>query len=222
MGNREKGFIREQQQAIDKERIRIARDLHDGTLQTITHISHKLEFVQRLLERQAGDRAIEELQRIRAILSTCLHTLRHDISSLMQTSLDQQDITNALFSLVDNFKMSEPTITLTSTIDALDLLPPAFAEPLFRFVQETLNNVRKHAQATEVRLSVRLSSTQLTVEVCDNGIGMSSELDAINSQKHMGLRILRERVQEVGGMVIIESSRGKGTCVKAKFPLATQ
>ncbi len=220
MGNKETSFIREQQQAIDKERIRIARDLHDGTLQTITHISHKLEFVQRLLERHAGDRAIDELQKVRTILATCLHTLRHDISSLMQTSLDRQDIAPALLNLLENFKASERAIALTSTIDALDFLPPVLAEPLFRFVQETLNNVRKHAQATEVRVSIRLSSTQLTAGVFDNGVGMLPQSDTTNS--HLGLRILRERVQEVGGIVTIESSRGKGTCIKAVFPISTQ
>jgi signal transduction histidine kinase len=98
--------------------------------------------------------------------------LRHDISSLMQASLDRQDVTPSLRNLLENFKASEPTILLTSTIDALDVLPPVLAEPLLRFVQETLNNVRKHAQATEVCVSIHLSSTQLTAEVCDNGIGM--------------------------------------------------
>lgn len=219
MGSREKDYTREQQQAIDDERVRVARDLHDGTLQTITHISHKLEFVQRLLERQAGDRAISELQQVRTVLAACLHTLRQDISLLMQTSLARQDISNALFELLDDFKMSESTIKLTSTLDTLDSLPPTLAEPLFRFVQETLNNVRKHARATEVHLSVRLSSTWLIAEVRDNGIGISFEPD---SRKHMGLRILRERVQEAGGTVTIQSTNDKGTCIKAVFPLATR
>ncbi len=219
MGSREKSYTREQRQAIDEERVRIARDLHDGPVQIITHISHKLEFVQHLLEKQAKDRALDELQKVRTILNTCLHTLRHDIASLMSTSISTQDIHSALRNLIDDFKMSEPAIKLICTIDTLDQLPPVLAEPLFHFIQESLNNIRKHAQATEVHLNVQFSPTQLVAEVRDNGIGLPPGIYNDSTRYHMGLRILRARVQEVGGTVEIQGSSGNGTSVQAVFPL---
>ncbi len=219
MGSREKSYTREQRQAINEERVRIARDLHDGPIQIITHISHKLELVQHLLEKQAKDRALDELQKVRTILNTCLHTLRHDIASLMSTSIATQDINSALCSLIDDFKMGEPTIKLTCTLDTPDQLPSTLAEPLVHFIQESLNNIRKHAQATEVHLSVRFSPTQLVAEVHDNGIGLPLEMYNDGTRYHMGLRILRARVQEVGGTVEIQGISGNGTSVQAVFPL---
>ncbi len=219
MGSREKNYTREQRQAIDEERVRIARDLHDGPIQIITHISHKLELMQHLLEKQAKDRALDELQKMRTILNTCLHTLRHDIASLMSTSIAMQDIDSTLRNLIDDFKMSEPAVQLTCTIDTLDQLSPTLAEPLFHFVQESLNNVRKHARATDVTLCVLISPTQLIVEVCDNGIGIQPKPDDRGIHKHMGLCILHERVQEVEGTVTIQDANGNGTCIKAVFPL---
>ena len=84
-------------------------------------------------------------------------------------------------------------------------------------MQEALHNVHKHAHATEVELRIHLKETTLLAEVCDNGIGMKAEMHY--DRQHLGIRIMRERVQEVGGSVEFESSPGKGTCTRVIFPL---
>ncbi len=211
---------KEQRRAIDEERTRIARDLHDGPIQTMTHLGHKLEFVQCLLAKQAVEHAQEELQQVRALLETCLHALRYDISSLMTTQISAQNIGDVLQALLNEYQMDEPTVRLISTIAALHQLPATLPVPLFRFVQEALNNVRKHAHATEVVLRVQLHATSLLAEVCDNGIGLQTgQRYRKNVGPHMGMRIIRERLQEVGGTVEFKSISGSGTCVRAIFPL---
>ncbi len=215
--------VREQHNAVEEERTRIARDLHDGPMQTITHLAHKLEFVQRLLEKQAVDHAQRELHQARTILEAGLHAFRNDISMLMTAQRSTQDIGDALRDLLAEYHTSEPNVKLTSTIDTLNQLPPMIANPLFRFVQEALNNIRKHAHPTQVVLRVRLNTTCLIAEVCDNGIGLQHDRGGrahiTSAKQHMGLRILHERVQEVGGIVEIESTRGIGTRIKAIFPI---
>ncbi len=212
--------------AIGEERTRIARELHDGPIQTMTHIGHKLEFVQALLAKQAVEAAQIELRQARVILQTCLHSLRNDISLLMTTNIAPQDIGNALQALLDEYRESESTLKFTYTLDTptqniLEQLPAPVIHPLFRFVQEALHNVRKHAQATTVNLHVYSNATSLLAEVCDNGIGVTAAAQQQDkkSEQHMGMRIMRNRVQEVGGSVEFESSSGKGTCVRAIFPL---
>jgi two-component system sensor histidine kinase DegS len=223
MGIVDERYAIAQHHGITEERTRIARDLHDGPMQTFTHIAHKLEFVQRLLEKQAVDHAQRELHHIRAILEAGLHTFRDDISTLMTAQKSTLDIGDALRDLLTEYRTSEPNVKLTSTIDTLNQLPPMIAHPLFRFVQEALNNIRNHAHATEVVLRVHLNTTCLIAEVCDNGIGLPCEQGLtrnISTRQHMGLRILHERVQEVGGVVEIQSTHGMGTRMKAIFPIS--
>jgi len=205
-------------EGIEEERTRIARELHDGPVQIMTHIGHKLEFVQCLLAKQAVASAQSELQQIHAILGTCLQALRTDISSLMITT--PQNIGGALQTLLEAYEESNPTIRLTYISDDLYQLPVLVTYPLFTFVQEALQNVRKHAHATEVELRIHLTATSLLAEVCDNGIGLkAAKQQDKNTGQHMGMHIMWKRVQEVGGTVEFESNLGKGTCARAIFPL---
>ncbi len=206
--------------AIEEERTRIARELHDGPIQMMVHIGHKLEFVQLLLAKQAIESVQGELRQVHSIVETCLRALRNDVSSLMTTQIPPRDIGDALQTLLNEYQESEPAIKLTSTLDTLSRLPTPVTYPLFMFVQEALHNVRKHAHATEVVIRVQHSTAFLLAEVCDNGIGLNSGVQQGKySGQHMGMRIMRERVQEVSGTVEFESKPGKGTCARAIFPL---
>ena len=210
----------EYNKAIEEERTRIARELHDGPIQMMVHIGHKLEFVQFLLAKQAIESVQSELRQVHNIVETCVRALRNDASSLMKTQITPQDINGALRTLFTEYQESEPSIRLTFTLDNLSRLPAPFTHPLFQFVQEALHNVRKHAHATEVVVRVYWSATFLLAEVCDNGIGwQTGTQQGKYSVQHMGMRIMRERVQEVGGTVEFESKPGKGTCARAIFPL---
>ncbi len=208
----------EYNKAIEEERIRIARELHDGPIQMMAHIGHKLEFVQSLLAKQAVESAQSELHQVHGVLETCMYALRSDVSSLMTTQITPQKIGDALQTLLAEYQESMPSINFIYTLDNLYQLPTPVTYPLFMFVQEALRNVYKHAHATEVVFHVYVSTTSLLAEVCDNGIGLNAGTQQ-NSGQHMGMRIMRERVQEVGGTVEFESKLGIGTCARAIFPL---
>jgi signal transduction histidine kinase/DNA-binding CsgD family transcriptional regulator len=225
---------REQQAAIEHERNRIARDIHDGSTQQIAHVLHKLEFVQHLLTRQpllphVTQTALGEVERARDLLVLSLSELRRSISSLLPAQLEEQDFTVALHCLLDDYMLSEPDLTITLNMDTPDDLPVALEASIYRFIQEALTNVSKHAQATHVTISIRVLANALVVEVQDNGVGFQPELvgrvagkrSQDNGSLHLGLRTMRERIREVGGSLEIESESGRGTCVRARFTLVS-
>ena len=210
--------------AIDHERSRIAHDIHDGPAQQIAHVIHKLEFIQRVLEKQP-EVALREISRGSAILKESLHDLRHGISSLMPAQLEEQGFDVALQSLLDEYARNEPGLKIDYEREQFILLPRSLEAPVFRFIQEALNNVRKHAHARHVVVRIRMFASLLLVEVSDNGKGFDVEqvidTGTGGSAQHMGLRTTRERIEQVGGKWDIASKHGEGTTVKARFHLAT-
>jgi signal transduction histidine kinase/DNA-binding CsgD family transcriptional regulator len=225
---------REQQAAIEQERNRIARDIHDGSTQQIAHVLHKLEFVQHLLTRQpllphVTQTALGEVERARDLLAVSLNDLRRSISSLLPAQLEEQDFVVALHCLLDDYMLSDPDLTITLNMDTPDDLPVALEASIYRFIQEALTNVSKHAQATHATISIRVLANALVVEVQDNGVGFQPELVARvavkspldNGSLHLGLRTMRERIQDAGGSLEIESDSGRGTCVRARFTLVS-
>lgn len=206
--------------AIDQERSRIARDIHDGAVQNIVHAIHKLEFIQRVLDKQP-ETALYEISRTSDILKESLHDLRFGISSLLPLQLEEQGFDAALQNLLDEH--NEPTFKIDYERDDFARLPLSLEAPIFRFIQEALNNVRKHAQASCVVIRIRVLVGLLLVEVSDNGRGFDVEkvMGAGRSLYRIGLRAMRKRVEEAGGKWEIVSKPGEGTTVRARFLLAT-
>ncbi len=212
------------QKAIDEERSRIARDIHDGAAQHIAHVLHKLEFIQRIWEKQP-DVALQEIERTTAILQEGLHDLRHDIASLVPAQLEEQGFATALQSLFEEYRQSEPALSITYEGIDTQFLPFTLEAPVFRIIQEALHNIRKHAQADHVEICIHILAGLLLVEVSDNGTGFDETKFTSGSQtrtatmQHMGLYSMRKRVQQAGGKWEIVSKPGRGTTIKALFPL---
>src|SRR5579875_536428 len=231
------------QGAIERERERIARDIHDGAAQQIAAVLHRLGFVSRLLEREINELepakrelVLRELGLACETLEGGLNELRASISSLLPPQLENLDFDAALRLLLDEFASHEPGVTVLYESERSDIVPASLASPLFRFVQEALHNVRKHAHATRVVVRIRAVSSLLIAEVQDDGVGF--DLKQIESRRtpiragaggkisgeeterqHLGLRDMRERISGAGGRWQVISRPGAGTTVKAIFPL---
>lgn len=209
------------QTAIDQERNRIARDIHDGAAQQIAHVLHKLEYVQRIVYKQP-EIAQRELNRTAIILKESLNDLRHGISSLIPVELENQEFPSALQNLLDEHTHDEPFLNIRYEGDDLSLLPLSLEVAIFRFIQEALNNVRKHAHASVVVVRINILAHLLTVAVSDDGSGYDAEAAMSAEQaQHMGLRAMRERILQAGGNWEIHSKPDEGTTVKATFFLET-
>ena len=212
------------QKAIDEERSRIARDIHDGAAQHIAHVLHKLEFIQRIWEKQP-DLALQEIERTMAILQEGLHGLRHDIASLVPFQLEEQGFAAALQSLFEEYRQSDPALSITYEGIDTQSLPFTLEAPVFRIIQEALHNIRKHAQASHVEIRIHILAGLLLVEVSDNGTGFdktkfpNASQTRTGTMQHMGLYSMRKRVQQACGKWEIMSKPGRGTTIKAQFPL---
>jgi DNA-binding CsgD family transcriptional regulator len=154
-----------------------------------------------------------------------LQHLRQSITSLLPAELEAHPFAQAIQDLLEEYRNNHPGIEIVSNIGEQ---PPAALEmPIFRLIQEAFNNVFQHAQASRVELRIYAAYGLLIVEVCDDGIGIVLEqVTHAHTQESsggtsMGLRTMRERVQEVGGSWEIQCGPQGGTIVRAQFSLAT-
>ncbi len=220
---------RERQAVVDLERTRIARDLHDGVAQYISHALHKLEYIQHLLEKQQFPLIPSEVLQVQHVLQNSLHDLRIGIDSLLPRQLAKQGDTDELEALIASYRHRHPDLTISYTFGPsteLQRVPSHLVGPIIRLVQEALSNTCKHAHATHVSVHLRLLPASLVLKVSDNGSGFQpapalSTESLIAQEVHFGLRMMRERVEEVGGTWELCSKPGAGTTIEAHFPLAT-
>jgi signal transduction histidine kinase/DNA-binding CsgD family transcriptional regulator len=218
------GYEQQLQAAIEQERNRIAQNIHDSVAQQFADILYKLEFIQRVLDKQP-DVAKREISRLSDIIKESLHELRYTISALIPPQLEQLGFETALQLLLDEYRRTEPTLQIVYEGEATALLPPSLEAPIYRFIQEALHNIRKHAQATRATVRIRVLAGLLLIEISDNGRGF--DLSQVMSRQatgtgySIGLRIMRNHIQQAGGSWEIQSKQGVGTTVKASFRLAT-
>lgn len=205
--------------AIEQERARIARDMHDGVVQQLAAALQRLELARRTLETRP-EAARRQLDEAALLINESLGELRHAIASPVPLQLEEQGLTAALRKLARETTRAEPSLRVEVESPDLSLLPVTLEVVIYRLAQESLANARKHARATRVVIRVRLVRGLLAVEISDNGQGFAGEATG-NADEHLGLRMMRSRVQQAGGTWEVQSKRSAGTTIKARFPLST-
>ena len=217
--------LTEQQALVEQERGRIAREMHDSVMQDVAHVTQKLDYIQRILEKQPQV-AISEIDQARTLLNHSLRDLRYGITSLLPIPLAEQEFDEALKALLHEYSLNLPHLKITYDIDNLALWPQALQAPVYRFMQEALNNIRKHASASEVSIRIRHVAGLGVVQVSDNGRGfLPEQAREGNPQehelatRHIGLSGMEERIRQAGGVLEIQSKPGEGSVLKARFPL---
>ena len=230
----------ERQAAIEHERLRIARDLHDSVVQQITFTFYKLELIQRLLEQQKIQESNQEIIRARAILEESLQELRASIHALPPPLLEEQGIQDAIAQLLNQYATNDPDTSIHQNITVSQPIPERLEVPILRLLQEALANIRKHAQASAIQVHMYTQGNLLIITIQDNGKGISTQPPHIAeiepeqkridhpdrpeeqdiTSAHIGLKTMRTRVQEAGGNWELQSQPGKGTSIKVYFPLS--
>ena len=200
--------------AIEAERTRLARDLHDSVTQSLFAASLKAEALAEMLEDpEKARRAVEELRRLTrgslAGMRTMLLEMRGD--ALTQTPLPE-----LLRHLVEAGGGRIGADVRLRVEGQRPQLPPDVQTALYRIAQEALNNVARHARAGEVWVDLRLSDDGVRLEVGDDGLGFDPGVEAAG---HFGLRNMRERAESVGAGFGIETGAGRGTVVAVEWPL---
>jgi len=204
--------------AIEAERNRIARDLHDGPIQGISAAGLSLEAIRMMLEQEEVERAREMLGIVSGELSDEAMNLRRTMSDLRPPVLEQRGLVPAVRDLCSRLQRE---MHVPVTVTALPSSPvPTDTETLaYRVVQESLSNIGKHAGATRVDIRIEALSGTLLVEVTDDGRGFDplEARDFLRAGK-VGLASMRERAELAGGTFTIRSQPGDGTTVTASLP----
>jgi signal transduction histidine kinase len=202
----------EQQQILVGERERIARELHDGALQTVYTAGLLVESAAR--QAEPGSPAAERLGAAVEALNHAIQDLRRNLTEL-QTDRPSQAVTAALRDLLQEEQFgSLIPIELSLDLPERQELSPARMDHLLLIVGEALTNAIRHAQARSVFIHAGLIDHKIVVRIVDNGIGLP---DAI--PRGFGLRNMRDRARLLGGDLQIHSEPGKGATVTLQFPV---
>jgi len=212
--------IRETLMAQEEERKRIARELHDDIAQLIVLLSRRLDILISGGAHKLPKATISELEHLQNIANEAYKSLQRYARDLRPSILDQMGLVAALNWLAEELS-KELEIKAAVKADILPSLPSETELALFRIAQEALNNVRKHAQASEVNVTVESDSSHIRMTITDNGKGFSlSRLtgDLVKEGK-LGVQGMEERARLIGGKLEIKSQPGKGTTVIVKAPI---
>jgi len=204
----------------EDERVRVARELHDGVVQVLASSKFLLETAQLQLAAApdaatASRRALDEgLER----LSGALVEIRRVSHGLRPALLDDLGLAPALALLVEQMQEQAPFALRFAQHDAPEALPLEHATALFRIAQEALHNARMHAHPTLVELVLRGGRRGVQLAVMDNGSGFDTRSVFLDGTRGIGLRNMRERAESLGGMLSVHSGRD-GTRIEAWLPL---
>lgn len=202
----------------EDERKALARELHDNHIQDLLGLNYRLEEVE---SSDIPPLLQQEIASIRQGIRNVVSELRQVCSDLRPPTIDHHGLSGAIDSLAQEWA-DRNDVQLHLEIDpALGRLPEMIELSVFRIIQEGLSNIRKHAEARHVRLSLqRTPSASLLVRLEDDGRGLAAPVDlaAFSVSKHFGLVGISERVALLGGRMNIESSKGGGTILQIEIP----
>lgn len=211
----------------EKERQRIARDLHDSSVQNLTHLIHSIELSSMFIE-QDPIRAKLELETCMKTLKTAIDEIRETIFDLRPMSFDDLGFKNCLEEFISTIKSQYSDCDVTYSICEISIEnieksnvknKSLILMTLFRIVQEALTNSLKHAQADKVNIEVSQREEKCFINVTDNGSGFAIDNFTEQKDKHFGLSIMKERVKLLSGDISINTELGVGTEIKIEIPL---
>jgi ligand-binding sensor domain-containing protein/signal transduction histidine kinase len=212
--------IRSQFDAILAERNRIAREIHDTLAQGFVGVSTRLELTAHLLAQSHVVEAKEQVDQTRILVREGLAEARRSIWDLRATGA-QATLPARITRLVEQNSTGElkATINIGGTYRAL---APSLENEVLRIAQEALTNVIRHSRATRVLLDLRYHPSELTLTIADNGVGFQATDPTLPAKGHFGLQGMRERSDQIGGTLNVESSSQSGTTVTLRVPLANE
>jgi signal transduction histidine kinase len=209
-------------QLRDDERQRLARDLDGSVTQSLAAMKYTLEHSASLVHARDIDNAGRLLRQMVAQLQTLLGEVRSVTSRMHPTVLDDFGGVSAVQWLCREWSDAHPETQLIFECLAVDaLVPDALKLPLFRTVQEALDNVARHARARRVIVALSHANGALSVEVVDEGIGFAAEQHEHGDGPGLGLCGMRERVSFSGGSFTVYSRPGRGAMLRAVWPLSS-
>jgi len=208
--------------AIESERGRISRDLHDGILQSLLSFQIQLDVLRRRLP-EAGERVALELAALGQTLKNETEELRRIVTDMRPLRVQSADLVDLMQGFAERFR-NETSIALDLLVDSAQLeAPDRVCRELFQIYREALHNIKKHARATHVVVKLSPGEDRVSLVVDDNGQGFSfagrftsEELDRLR----LGPISIKERTRSLDGVLTVESNPGHGARLTVEIPLS--
>jgi PAS domain S-box-containing protein len=204
--------------AQEEERRRISRDLHDDVNQRLAVLALKIQTAQKGIAE--SDPSHKDLQDLYDGVADLSDDVRHLAYQLHPSVLDDLGLKLAVQALSNDFSKWEGIPISFTSHNVPAVLSQEVATCMYRFIQEALRNIAKHAQASEVQIGLGVSNNALHLSVKDNGIGFDPNADP--AQKGLGLLSMKERIRLQHGTLTITSQPKKGTEIFAWLPLPNE
>jgi signal transduction histidine kinase len=199
--------------AQEKERKRVAVELHDGLLSELAAMKMLFEAKLKLLE-QGTLADLNEFRKVSGILAAVIKEARRMMNNLHPSVLDELGLIAAMNWLCGEYRKSYPHIAVRRQIEVVEQdISDSLRVVIYRVLQEALNNFARHGKGDLVELSLTKTDHRFALTIRDNGQGFDME----KAQKGLGLESMRERVDVSGGEFTIESAIGRGTTIRATW-----
>ena len=204
----------------EQERKRIARELHDSTVQNLTTLIHKTELCSKLILKDPIQAQLE-MRMMSETLRSCINEMRDIIYNLRPMMLDDLGIEVALEQYIAQVMVqNEIKIELKVKGKEPQLLP-VVRTTLFRVITEACNNAILHAGAKKIGIELKFEKKRIFARVEDDGIGFEINNEEVLT-KHFGISIMRERIHLLQGELEVSSELKKGTIVSIKVPITEE
>lgn len=205
--------------AQESERQRLSRQMHDGPAQALSNFILQAEIAMRLLSIDV-DQARDELNSLKSAAMRTFQQVRNFIFELRPMMLDDLGLIPTIRRYTETFK-EQSGLDVNLLVSGTERrLEPYLEVMIFRALQELLGNASRHSHATVVKVYIDIGDSTIKVSVDDNGKGF--DVDTLNESNSLGLKLIRERVDMLGGNFDIESSIGKGTRVAFSVPASSK
>lgn len=204
----------ELEEAKKREQLRISQDLHDNILNKLAGIRFNLFALTQKPDESVIKRSIEYIDKIQSVESE-IRTVAHELN--FESFLNKGNYRSILEQLLQNQKETYQTICdcTISSDEAIESLSALVKMNIYRIIQETLNNINKHANATTISLQLYVKEGFLYLSIADDGVGFNVE----KSKSGIGLKNIKSRVESINGKLKISSEINKGTKVFIKVKL---
>ena len=200
------------EKTAEEERIRLARDLHDAVSQPLFSTSLIAEVLPRLWERNK-DEGLKKLEEVRQLTRGALAEMRTLLFELRPAALADAELSDLLRQLSESV-IGRARVPVTLEVEGSCVIPTDVKIALYRIAQEALNNIAKHSGATRAQITLHCQPRLVSLDIIDNGHGFSVDQEASGS---FGLGNMKERANQIGAVLKIESKTGEGTEITVKW-----
>lgn len=203
----------------ENDRQRIARDLHDSSLQNLTHLIHKIELASLYIDKDTI-RAKLELAAISKDLKNVIEDIRNTIFDLRPMQFDDLGFKEAVEKTIEKIK-AEASLDIIYCIEDINIADKNILMTIYRIVLECICNSVKHSNAGSISVKTKVMDNTFNIDISDDGEGFEiKEIFMDKARHHFGLSIMNERVNILHGKIDFKSEKSKGTDIHIELPLS--